>query len=253
MITFGIVSSKKSSQFLKVIIESIRNQNIPRSNYEILIVGDVELKPSHDCNVIYFDESKKEGWITKKKNLITKEAVYETIVYMHDYIIFSPDWFKSFFKTGFDFDVAMCKIQNYDGSRFRDWCVWVDNSCPFDLFIQRTRQGLLPYHISDLNRYMYISGAFWVAKKKFMQNYPLNEELCWGQAEDVEWSKRFREHNHIALKQDAYISLLKNKNTDFVPMSKGLLTSFCHFAKTGELKHLDLIDDKYNDIKIEKN
>jgi hypothetical protein len=39
---------------------------------------------------------------------------------------------------------------------------------------------------------MYVSGAYWVAKKQFMTDYPLNEDLSWGEGEDVEWSYRAR-------------------------------------------------------------
>ena len=38
---------------------------------------------------------------------------------------------------------------------------------------------------------MYVSGAYWVAKKSFMKKYLLNENLLWGQGEDIEWSNRW--------------------------------------------------------------
>ena len=40
---------------------------------------------------------------------------------------------------------------------------------------------------------MYISGGYWIAKKSVMEEEPLNEDVVWGQAEDVEWSDRVRE------------------------------------------------------------
>ena len=47
---------------------------------------------------------------------------------------------------------------------------------------------------------MYISGSYWVCKKHVMENFPLNDELLWGQGEDVEWSKIVREHYILSVK-----------------------------------------------------
>ena len=41
--------------------------------------------------------------------------------------------------------------------------------------------------------HMYISGAYWVAKKHVMEAEPLNEDLKHSEAEDVEWSLRVRD------------------------------------------------------------
>ena len=76
--TFGIITE------LGVwdgVIESIVSQNIP--NYEIIVVGGKS--PSSNVKHIPFDETYKKDWITRKKNIITSEARYTNIVYMHDY------------------------------------------------------------------------------------------------------------------------------------------------------------------------
>ena len=36
----------------------------------------------------------------------------------------------------------------------------------------------------------YIDGGCIITKKSILQNVPLNENIAWGEAEDVEWSKR---------------------------------------------------------------
>ena len=89
--TFGIITVYEDKQRLQEIIESIRNLNIPE--YEILFVGggDSSEIDGEDIRKIYFDESIKERWITKKKNILVKEAKYENIVLMHDYHIFDKD------------------------------------------------------------------------------------------------------------------------------------------------------------------
>jgi hypothetical protein len=40
---------------------------------------------------------------------------------------------------------------------------------------------------------MYQSGGYMIVKKDFMLKVPMNENMVWGTAEDVEWSLRMRE------------------------------------------------------------
>ena len=76
--TFGIITSSGSNQWVPKMIDSIVKLNIPE--YEILIVGESCI-PNPEVNAnplpikyIEFDESVKEKWITRKKNLITENA-----------------------------------------------------------------------------------------------------------------------------------------------------------------------------------
>ena len=47
-----------------------------------------------------------------------------------------------------------------------------------------------------------------------MENFPLNEELTWGEGEDVEWSKRVEEHN-FTFNPYSTVKLLKYKDALF--------------------------------------
>ena len=67
MITFGIISTRETSIYLGEVIESIRRQNLRPGSFEILIVGNVQGDYGKNCRIIYFDDSIKPGWITKKK------------------------------------------------------------------------------------------------------------------------------------------------------------------------------------------
>jgi hypothetical protein len=58
---------------------------------------------------------------------------------------------------------------------------------------------------------MYFSGSYWVAKKEVMEEFPLNEDLLWGQSEDVEWSKRIREKYNFSINENSKVKLLKYK------------------------------------------
>ena len=99
--------------------------------------------------------------ISEKKNIITSEAKYENIVYLHDYIEFTKEWHTEFELFGDDFDVCMNSILNPDMSRYREWCLWMDDAKEY----VENNNYLIPYDIINLSSMMYISGAYWVSKK----------------------------------------------------------------------------------------
>jgi hypothetical protein len=214
--TIGIITSPdangKIPKHLSVVFNSIA-LNECYDDLEIIVVGGNENKTWENYKFIAFDETVKKGWITKKKNLITQNAQYENIVYMHDYIILGDNWFKGFEMFGDNFDFCMTPIKNLDGSRYRDWTLWPDDLTnilgPWD------SNYLLPYEIIHLTKYMYFSGAYWIAKKSLMEQYPLNEDLTWGESEDVEWSKKVRENHTFSINTNSYVQLLKQKDRVF--------------------------------------
>jgi hypothetical protein len=245
--TFGIITSIHSCQFLNEIIDSIKIQNI--ENYEIIIVGNVTdnfCLERKNIVTIPFDETIYPGWITKKKNLITENAKYENIVFMHDYIKFDPDWYSGFLLFGNDFDIVMNKILDIYNNRFRDLILnsnftkgqillsgsdrispiinKSDNwSCekytePLDMKkmgipYNENKEILLDYEIdtTKINKFMYISGSFWIAKKKVMKEFPLNETLLHCQGEDVEWSQRVNKKYTFRINTNSVVRLLKHK------------------------------------------
>ena len=66
-----------------------------------------------------------------------------------------------------------------------------------------------------LSKYMYISGAYWVAKKEVMLEFPLDENLCWGEGEDVAWSKQVREKYTFSMNPYSTVRTLKFKDPAF--------------------------------------
>jgi len=207
--TFGIITSPGSSGFLQQIVDIICDENIPE--FEIIIVGGNEAHKNDVMQVIPFDESKKPMWITRKKNIITETAKYENVVYFHDYVTLVPGWYDGFKKFGNDFDICMTPILNADGSRFRDWTIWISDDDP-----DRYNRGrLLPYTVTNLTKCMYISGAYWVAKRAVMQRFPLDERLSWGESEDVVWSRQVREHYNFSINTHSQAKLLKPKDPVF--------------------------------------
>lgn len=204
--SFGIVTGGGCDDRIGKIISSIVALSIPR--YEIIIVGSTGIS-GDNIKIISFDESLKAAWITRKKNLITQAAKFENIVFLHDYVVFDHDWYQGFLKFGNNFEAVMCRIKNLDESRYRDWCLWNRNNSIMDWVIYPNRT-LIPYDLSNIKELLYFSGTFWVAKKNFMEMYPLNEDLVAGQAEDVEWSKRVQKVTRFQLNSYSEVKLLKN-------------------------------------------
>jgi hypothetical protein len=180
-ITFGIITSENTNSYIDSVILSIEGQNIDKNLYEILIIGNCSLEESEQIRVIPFDETIRNLWITKKKNLITKESKFDIIVYMHDYLILDENWYLNFLKFGDDWDLCMNRILNSDGKRSIDWIGLPDDRIYGNV--------ILPYDYIG-SEGMYIPGNFWIGKKKVMDEFPLDENFVWGEGEDIEWSKR---------------------------------------------------------------
>jgi len=228
--SFGIITTGFSDDRINLIIDSIEKQNFSIPEYEIIIVGNTSVERKN-TRIIKFDDSQKYDWITKKKNLITQNARYENIVYSHDYIVYDPKWYSGWLEFGDDYKVCMNRILNADETRYRDWCIWPYNNNFMDdivalnakerqPFPQRAElmqglQCLIPYDMKHLSKHMYFSGAYWVAKKYIMEEFPLNEELSWNQGEDVEWSMRIREKYSFSINSISTVRLLKYKDRVF--------------------------------------
>jgi hypothetical protein len=214
--TFGIITGGGQIRNLNKIIDSIEKQNIPR--YEIIIVGGDKIERKNVFH-IPFDESIRRKWITRKKNIITENAKYENIVYMHDYIYLDDDWYEGWLKYGNDFKACMNIIKNLDGTRFRDWTLEfsIHKIMPLNF------RFLIPYDMTNLSKWMYFSGAYWVAKKDIMLEMRLNENRLWGQAEDLDWSYRFRDKYEFSMNPYSIVHLMKQHDAVFgYPTEKDL-------------------------------
>jgi len=198
--TFGIVTGGNENARVIEVIRSIVSE-LPDA--QVIIVGGDKPDSQYETPVnvvnnvfhVPFDEEQKQGWITRKKNLITEHAVNENICYLHDYVALQPGWLAGFEEFGYDWLTCMTKVQNLNGRRFRDWCVIYNNSWmepPIDDEqppVGHSPGRLLDYTARGHERWQYYSGASFCAKKEVMLAVPLNERRGWGQGEDVEWSR----------------------------------------------------------------
>lgn len=168
------------------VIDSINQLKISKSDYEILLIGPKKNVKIENINYIYFDDKAKNGlWVTRKKNILCNEAKFDNLVVCNDYFMFDPDFYLNWVKFGEDWDVASNAQKYNTGERvFHDWCTLDHPQYPC--------WTMVDYDDWTNTQYQYQAGGYVVAKKKTMLEYPFNETLLWGQAEDVEWSRRMR-------------------------------------------------------------
>jgi hypothetical protein len=240
--TFGIITSGQNDTILPVIIDSIIKQSIP--HYEIIVIGSTTVvHPS--VKIIPFDESIKPNWITRKKNIICEQAIYENIVLLHDYVALCDGWYTGFLEFGSEFDICTTKIKTIDGRRFRDY-----NLFPFCLGYPYDKRGLLPYDYNvtpNINNLMYISGAYFVIKKHIALKYPWNEELCWNQGDDYELCKRLTDQS-ILLKCNSYSTVQLQKYKEQCEWENELTTDdmvLLQSLSDNDINHMNNVS-KYN-------
>uniref|UniRef100_A0A6C0D4V2 Glycosyltransferase n=1 Tax=viral metagenome TaxID=1070528 RepID=A0A6C0D4V2_9ZZZZ len=219
--TFGINTDGNNDDFIKQIIESIEKNNIP--NFEVIIVGNSKLPNTDNVTIIEFDDLEVPLWITRKKNIIIENAKYENICFLHDYVVLNHGWYEGFLKFGNDWDWCVTKIIDVHGDRFRDFTLFpykvdylnLHYSPGEDIHPYFENHCLLPYDFVNnikLNKYMYISGTYFIMKRDIARVHKLDERLIHGRGEDVELSKRLHANN-IIIKCNSFssVSFLKDK------------------------------------------
>ena len=117
-------------------------------------------------------------------------------------------------ENGDDWDLQMNVIQNIWGERSRDWLSW-DNP----KYGQRVS---MPYEdqSEDAMKYSYISGSYWVGKKRFMEENLLNEDCVWGSCDDSEWSMRVREKAKYVMNPHSVVRYIRPKYIGEEPLDK---------------------------------
>lgn len=151
---------------------------------------------------------------------------------MHDYFLFDKGWYQGYLKYGDNFQVCMNIIQNADGSRFMDWVLDphsnknIRNILSHNLHDDKSVSlgCLLPYEELSLSKFMYISGSYWMAKKDVMHEYPLDENLAWGEAEDLVWSNIVKKKYEFSFNPHSIVKTIKQKNNNFHDSGQFIIT-----------------------------
>lgn len=208
--TFGIVTNGARKDWLEDIINSIKKQNIPE--YEILVCGSYYDR--HELNFRYIPYNKRDdkGWITKKKNIIAKEAKYQNICIIHDRILFDKNWYKGMKKWGNCFEVlAVPQLFINNKERFGDWtCNKGFDIKTADNFIPITT-GHCEYRDWDKDIPGYAGVT--IIKKSIMEKNGFNESLYWGkQYDDILMHQNINSKGYILRMNPHAITYSKTKS-----------------------------------------
>lgn len=236
--SFGIVTAggAQASSRVHSMIDSIERERIP--DYEVIVVGGEPIQRERTRH-LPFDETAKDKWITRKKNIVTAEAREENVVYMHDYLLLEPGWYEGWRRHGGDFKACMNRIVNSDGTRFRDWCLAPDETArPGRRKAgMMTKENILPYSEDSLSKFMYFSGAYWVAKRSVMLEFPLDERLSWGEREDLVWSHQFRNKYDFTMNSLSAVRIFgKQKTADWAAVPQHKLEKFKEFVAVNPVR-----------------
>lgn len=220
MLSFIIITRNEEPKRLEHIINSIFKDV---NNAEVIVVDEKTTTIYTNISTISLDKdfTSKPSWITAKKNWGTQLASRENLVFLHDYIEIKEGFKDGMDEFGYDWDVSMCKIENVDGSRYMDNLAWDDPEFGPEWTMTEKwckegkrvhgRPSVVPHNYKK-TQHIYTPGYFWMAKKEFMKNNPLNEKLCHCDAEDVEWSYRVRDKWNYKFNAFSTVRLLKYKN-----------------------------------------
>lgn len=230
--SFCIVTAPNNEVTLNQCINKIQKEFSIDKNYEIIVVGNIDTKKLDNLNnlkILPFKEEEfslkkgniKRAWreksfkrlfyrtgaICHKKNLAAKNAYYDKLCIMHDYVGLESGWKEGFEFFGYTWEVCMNVILNKNNKRDRDWMIWDHPSL--------LGACLLPY--DKTSSFMYISGQYFCVKKDFFMKNLLNEKLFWGEGEDVEWSLRVREKINFKMNTNSTVKYLKLKPINGAP------------------------------------
>ena len=180
--SFGIITNGKNTEKVNVLISSIEALHIPE--YEVIVCGQHDTADqSTKVFDIDVDDRDLRAPITRKKNKIAEKAKYENLVILHDRYIFPEDWFTKMSQYGNNFELLAIPNIGPKGGRVNDWPVFL--GLPSQPRI--VGSYLLPY--SSYSYSLYMQGGLMIVKRSVFNDIKLDENLYWGELEDVAFSK----------------------------------------------------------------
>lgn len=188
--TFAVVTDGRKPALVARFVDSIRKASVAGGRKSaILVCGPCtaidHLPDKSDVRLVEQDSAFEAlGWITKKKNLLVRSAMTENIMVAHDRYYAPEDFFASMEAFGGDFDVVVPSQKSVTGARIPDWVMTADS-------LNWTTPGWM--EPADYHPHTYVNGGVIIAKRRCLEATPWNDLLFWGQAEDVEMSRRLAE------------------------------------------------------------
>ena len=199
-ISFCITTAGTAVDTLNKSIETIIQECEQKCEYEILVIGGKQNDISFDgVRHIEFLDDPTKGFLPKRKNFLAKEAIYDNIVMMHDYLALQIGWLDGFIKFNIenpDWLACVNRIQNINGKEFRSWCAVFQDAyrTPIDNQKPPLHLGLgrkINPRIKTWGRWQYYSGAYFIVRKRIMLDSPMDETLERHQGEDITTSRQW--------------------------------------------------------------
>ena len=194
--SFGIVSDGRHLERLHDLIATVRRLDaIPGGAVEMLVCGPGDVLGAaalgDDVAIVPEDPAFAHlPWITGKKNLLARQARHPNLILVHDRYRFPADFLHRMAEWGGDYSFLTCRALSPDGSRFPDWLALDGPETEIAFPV-----GLLDY--GDYHPGAYVNGGIMIAKRDTILENPLCELLWWGEAEDVEVSRRLSAGGHL--------------------------------------------------------
>lgn len=234
-VSFVVCADKKNDHLEQLLIDIDHHINDERHRAELIVVYDncVVMRDRDKLSVrTDRDFTTRAGWITKKKNVGVELSRYENVCVLHDYyrvpenFLDETEYCIGLYGGDIDDRVLIPKIETLEGHRHSDWIVdplYMNEAISKD--IDRWRSELmnvaprengpqfvcgLPYSVSNLRHIQYCSGGFIMTSRKTLAENPLSEDLAWGEAEDLEWSRRIIK-NGVKFRLNPYVTLTVQK------------------------------------------
>lgn len=185
--SFGIISNGSKNDWVLEMIKQILAMKI--SECEIIVCGPVpgenlpgNVRVLSDDDLITDDRAP----ICKKKNKIILAAKYNNLVLTHDRIRFPEDWYRKMCEYGNYFDVLCTRITaiNNSNKRVRDWVAFKGSMSDY----KSCDAGIVPYN--EWDETIFIDGGYLIGKTHQLRKVLYDVRLHWGEAEDVNFSKR---------------------------------------------------------------
>lgn len=234
-LTLGYITDGKN---LNIIIRTLKVIESMKKRFplEVLICGPNSIRKEFDAfsSVICIDDYSHTDIrppITVKKNRITKSALYENIILAHDRFFFDDVFFEQLIAYGNNFDIYNCKRcdLNFYPNQKRVHGDYVSFNFPIDSY-----SGLRAFKdisFGKSNPDIFLNGGFLMGKREIFEKVPLNENLFWGDLEDVHFSVELKLNGFVIFNDFNNRCFTDTKrlgqvNTGFKNILRGLLNIF---------------------------
>ncbi len=186
--SFGVITDGRRPEAIRTFIQSVlRADHQLGVSSEILICGpdsvvaDLGVLAKRIVHVPQSDRFANAGWITHKKNALVARATRENILIAHDRYSAPDDFLSNMAAFGGDFGVVVPHQVTTEGFGLPDWVMLSDD-------LNWTTPGWMEF--GDYHPFAYVNGGVIIAKTRLLASVRWSELLLWGQAEDVDLSRR---------------------------------------------------------------